>query len=115
VKLTRRELLASLGALAGGAVLAACGDDGSMHAPNCTEFGTAVDISANHGHVLVVSKADVMARSEKVYDIRGTAAHTHSVTITAAQFQALELNMTDAMSVTTVVDAHTHTVVVMCA
>lgn len=113
--LTRKEFLVSLGTLAGGAVLAACGDDGTMGPPNCSANGTTVDISANHGHVLVVSKADVLGRAEKTYDIRGTAAHTHSVTISAAQFQELELNMTAATAVTTVVDAHTHTIVVMCA
>lgn len=112
---TRRELLASLGVLAGGAVLAACGDDGGVHTPNCSENGTTVDISANHGHVLVIPMADVLARAEKTYDIRGTAAHTHLVTISAAQFQALETSMMEATAVTTVVDAHSHTVVVMCA
>jgi hypothetical protein len=112
--LTRKEFLVSLGTLAGGAALAACGDDGTAAVPNCDENGTSVDISANHGHVLVVTKGDVMAAAEKAYDIRGTALHTHLVTISPAQFAQLQQNVSIS-AVTTVVDAHTHTIVVMCA
>lgn len=111
--MNRRELL---GVLAGGAWLAACGGDGGTADANtnCSANGTTVRISANHGHVLVVSKDDVAAGVDQTYDIMGTAAHTHSVTITAAQFATLQTNQS-IMTTSTVASSHSHSIVVMCA
>ena len=117
--MTRKEFLASLGALAGGALLASCGgDDGgtadAATVGNCQQNGTSVNILGNHGHVLVVSMADVSAGVDKTYDIMGTAAHTHSVTITVAQFAMLATNhsITTNSSITS---SHSHGILVMCA
>lgn len=122
--ITRKEFLASLikgtavGAVAAGA-LAACGgdDDG--------DGGTAIDapagacsptatIGTNHGHSLIVSPADIAAAAEKTYDIMGSSAHTHSVTLTAAHFATLA-GGTMVMVVSTSGSSHTHSVTVRCA
>jgi hypothetical protein len=110
--MTRREWFA----LAGGALLAACGgDDGTTMTPvSCVDNGTVVNILQNHGHMLVVSIDDIMAAADKTYDIMGTALHTHSVTVTAAQFQMLQTNESITLH-STVDSSHSHGIVVMCA
>ena len=120
--MTRKEFLGSLfGAAAGGLVLAACGgDDGggaqadAAASKSCTMNGTTVNIETNHGHVLTVSKADVTAAVDKTYDIMGTSAHTHSVTVTAADFAKLAQNMSVSLTSTSG-GAHTHGVLIMWA
>src|SRR3569832_1243378 len=47
-------------------------------------------IGKNHGHVFVVAMADVQAGVDKTYDLAGTAAHPHAVTITAEQMRTLQ-------------------------
>ncbi len=94
------------------------GTDASVDAPptstaSCSANGTVVAIAANHGHVLVVSKADVAAGTQKMYSIQGGSQHDHTVTVTAAQFAMLAANT----SVSTVSSAtgHTHSITVSCA
>jgi hypothetical protein len=117
---TRRELGVSLlRVLGAGALLAACGGDDTVTVDaatigNCNANGTTVRISANHGHVLVVSIDDVMAGADKTYDIMGTAAHTHLVTVTADQFAMLQTNHS-INTTSTVASSHSHGIVVMCA
>ena len=41
-------------------------------------------IGGNHGHELTVATADLDATTTKVYDIKWSAGHTHSVTLTVA-------------------------------
>jgi hypothetical protein len=119
--MTRKEFFGSLAALAGGiVVLAACGSgdnkgtDASSTAGNCLANGTAVTILTNHGHVMMVSKADVAAGVDKTYDIMGTADHTHSVTVTAANFATLATNQM-VMQESTVTDAHMHGIQIVCS
>lgn len=86
----------------------------AAHVASCTLNGTISAIAANHGHVLVVSKADVAAGAAKTYDIRGTADHAHSVTVTTAMFTMLRGNT--AIATTSSADSgHSHMVTVMCA
>ena len=70
-------------------------------------------IGGNHGHELTVSADDVQAGAEKVYDIEGGARHTHTVTISAAQFALLAAGT--AIQVTSSSAGHTHAVTVTCA
>ncbi len=77
--------------------------------------GTTTVIAANHGHVLTVSKEDVVAGVEKTYPIRGTAGHAHNVTISAALFTMLKNNMTVTSVSTAATDLHAHGITVMCA
>ena len=126
--MTRKQFLRTLAGVGAGAVgasvLVACGSDNTTTdaprqidaaaAGNCAANGTAVAIAANHGHVLVVSKADITAAAVKTYDITGTAGHAHSVTVTAANFAALAGN-TSIMVTSTAGGGHTHMVTVSCA
>jgi hypothetical protein len=54
----------------------------------CTATANAM-ISGNHGHVLMLTVADIMAGTQKCYDVRGTATHSHYITVTAADFATL--------------------------
>jgi hypothetical protein len=47
-------------------------------------------ISANHGHSLVIPLADVMAGMAKTYDASGSAQHCHEVTLEDADFATLQ-------------------------
>lgn len=81
---------------------------------NCIDNGTAITIGSNHGHTLVVSKADVNSGVEKTYSIQGSSGHDHSVTLTAANFTSLKNNSSISV-VSTNDDDHTHSVSVSCA
>src|SRR5678810_22211 len=118
--MTRKEFLrtlvgAGVGA-AGVAAIAGCGDDGggmAADAPPPTCASPAAVIGSNHGHVMMVSMADVTAGAAKTYNIMGTALHDHTVMVTAAQFQMIKggasLNIQSSSDGT-----HSHTVTVMC-
>ena len=62
----------------------------------------------------MVSKDDVVACVDKTYDIMGAAAHSHNVTVTAANFTTLQGNH-QVMVTSTLGAGHTHGVIVMCA
>jgi hypothetical protein len=47
-------------------------------------------VARNHGHVLAVTPADVMAAAKKTYDIDGTSRHSHEITLTADDFKKLQ-------------------------
>jgi hypothetical protein len=81
---------------------------------SCLDNGTSSSISSNHGHTLTVSKADVLAGSEKTYNIKGTSNHPHTVTITSSQFSSLQSNQSITVTSSSD-DAHTHSVTVRCA
>ncbi len=89
------------------------GIDASTGMASCSMNGTLVAIGGNHGHTLVVSKADVAAGTQKMYSIRGASAHNHTVVVTAAQFAMLAAN-TSISLVSTPTD-HSHPVTVSCA
>ena len=120
--MTRKDFLRSIVGAGVGAVgvaaLAGCGGDdggggGTPDSPAAVCTTPAVAISGNHGHVLTVSLADVNAGVDKTYDIMGTSAHTHSVTVTAADFTTIKAGTT-RMVVSTTGGGHTHSVTVMC-
>lgn len=123
MSMTRKQFLGTMFGVAGAAVLAGCGgdDDGggsdaAVATRSCTDNGTSVAIAANHGHVMMVSAADVSAGVDKTYDITGSATHSHSVTVTAANFASLQSNPDGSVVVeSTSGGAHTHTVTIMCA
>ncbi|MEE9364465.1 MAG: hypothetical protein V3U92_17835 [Cellulophaga sp.] len=96
-------------------------DDSSSETPgekgetDCLKNGaTASGISANHGHTLVVSKADISAASEKSYSIKGSSNHNHNITLSANNFATLKTSK--IISVTSSTDGgHSHSVTVTCA
>lgn len=83
---------------------------------NCLENGTnsSVGSAAGHSHSFTVPKEDVQAGEEKTYVMSNVNAHTHQVTITAAQFATLQGN--NSITATSTSDSgHTHSVSVSCA
>lgn len=102
-KLTRREFSAQavLAMLSGVVVTvsaASCGDsDSGPSAPTTTPTATpdpapsGVDgtITANHGHVAVVTDAQLTAGDAVTLDITGGAGHPHSVELTADEVQSI--------------------------
>ncbi|MEQ8925368.1 MAG: hypothetical protein RLO81_06110 [Fulvivirga sp.] len=109
------------------AIIQSCGDDGGddpqpttpttpttpVDPPNCIDNGTSTNIGANHGHSITVSKTAVKEGKEKVYSIKGSGTHDHTVIITAAHFQQLAGGGT--ISVLSSSDnSHTHSVTVSC-
>lgn len=113
--MTRKEFLQLAIAAAGTALAAACGGSAGMQAAsgNCLANGSTSRIAGNHGQVLTVTKADIAAGASKTYDIRGTADHTHQVTLTAADMAALQQNM-QAQEISTTDSGHSHTIAVLC-
>lgn len=87
--------------------------DGPPAVVSCNMNGTLVQIAANHGHELLVSKADIAAGVDKTYSIMGMSIHDHTVTITAAQFAMLAANT--SITVESSPTIHTHLVTVSCA
>jgi len=132
-KINRTQFLRSALALAGvgigAAGLVACSNDngyGGTPAPGtgdaagsggltdaCDTHPPTDTIAANHGHVLTVTAADAAAAVDKVYDIMGSASHTHSVTISAAMFALLETG-TVITTTSTTSAGHSHGITVMC-
>jgi len=66
-------------------------------------------IAANHGHVAVITGAQIADGGAVTLDIQGTATHTHSVRLAAAQIQAIGTRQ--RVGVTSTTDsAHNHVV-----
>lgn len=118
MQITRKEFLQATLAVFGGALGlgagAGCGGSDEEPSVSCEDGDTDVTISANHGHQLVVSRADVAAGETKTYDIRGSSMHTHSVTISGDRFASLAtrgtINLTSDNA-----NQHTHGITVTCA
>jgi hypothetical protein len=86
------------------------GDDGGEPGGG----GCSSDIANNHGHALTVTLDDAKAGIDKTYDIQGAAGHTHSVTITSAQFADLAAGKS-VVATSTETSLHTHSITVGCA
>ena len=120
--LDRREFTAeaALAALAGVVItVSGCGGGGggysSPSSPSTPSAagGNSSDksgtISDNHGHLAVVTGAQLIAGNVVQLDIRGSAAHTHTVTLTAGAIQTIQAGrpaVTDSTSST----GHLHSV-----
>ena len=93
-------------------------DSGSDNPPtggaDCLANGTNSSISANHGHNITVSSADVNSGMEKTYSITGSADHPHSVTVSAGNFNTLKSNQQISVNSTSG-GGHTHNVTISCA
>lgn len=86
---TRKAFLRQLagGGLALG--LAGCGGGGD-DPPVVANVCEAGNVTANHGHALVIPRADLDSTTAKTYNIQGAAGHDHLVTITPAQFAQIK-------------------------
>ena len=89
------------------------GGDSAAPAPAPSGAGCVDAIAANHGHTLVIATADLDSLTDKTYNIQGTAAHNHTVTLTVAQLRTLKAGT--AVSVTSsTTAAHEHAVTTTC-
>ncbi len=82
---------------------------GGGGASTCASNG----ITGNHGHSLMVPAADFGGPGDKTYDITGTSAHSHTITLTAAQRTTILAGT--SLTVTSTSSGHTHDVTVTCA
>lgn len=101
-------LLATVPILIGG-----CGGSSNSTAPSPTtgggSSGATGSVSDNHGHLATVTSAQLTAAADIVLDIRGTATHPHTVTISMAEL-AQVTNGTRVSKTSSVDDAHSHVV-----
>jgi hypothetical protein len=108
MSIQRKEFLL---ALAGGALLGACGGGGSDDA--APGAGCGATIQSNHGHALTVPAADLDSTTARTYGIAGVAGHDHVVTLSAAELAALKAGQ--SVSVTsTGGPGHEHGVTIRC-
>ena len=95
-------------------LIQACGGGGSdAPAPGCSDT-----IAGNHGHLLTVAAADLNSTTDRMYDIQGSAAHNHIVTLTVANLAALKAGMTvqvqSSVSPVGPAGSHNHSVSILC-
>jgi hypothetical protein len=84
---------------------------------NCALYGTTTYIQVVHtpNHTLTIPESDVTAGVAKTYTLENNGSgHTHTVTLTAADFTNLR-NNAGVMETSTLTAGHTHTVTVNCA
>lgn len=113
---SRREALLILAALP---ILPACGggggtDSGTGGADTGGAGGACGGIvDDNHGHSISVPRADVTAGTPQTYDIQGSAGHSHTVSVSAAQFAILaDVGMVIVTSSN--MSGHSHQVTINC-
>jgi hypothetical protein len=113
---TRREftLEAALAILAGCVISISetgCGGDSSTPAPSPVGVVTDVPgvVSANHGHAVTITAAQITAGGAITLDIQGQATHDHQVSLSQANMGTL--NNRQPVTVTSTTDAsHSHSV-----
>jgi hypothetical protein len=80
----------------------------------CADVTTTIENNHPTGpHILDVPLSDVLAGEEKTYDIQGESSHTHTVTITAAEFATIAGGGT--VTTKSSVTGHSHPVEVGCS
>jgi len=114
--LTRREftLDAALAILAGCVITIADTSCGSSTSPTpAAAAAPPADvngvIAANHGHIAVITGAQITAGNTVSLDIRGTATHTHTVAVSQSDLSTLKNRQAVTMTSTTD-SSHSHTV-----
>jgi hypothetical protein len=88
------------------------GEGGGPGAPTPPVDGKAGSISANHGHSVTITNAQLTAGGQVVLTLQGTTgvpAHTHTVELTAAEVVSVRDGARVSKSSSSE-DAHTHTV-----
>jgi len=112
----RREftLQAAMAILAGVTITvgeAACGSSNTSPSPTPTQAPSDVNgnISANHGHIAVITGAQITAANAISLNIQGNATHPHTVDISQADLRSL-LNKQAVSHESTNNSGHSHTV-----
>jgi hypothetical protein len=117
--LTRREFTLewALAILAGATItITGCGDDdddpgmGPSGGGGGTQGGELGSISANHGHTVTITAAQIASGGALMnLSIRGSATHDHFISLAASQIMAIGQNQQVSV-VSTTNDLHEHTV-----
>jgi hypothetical protein len=105
----RREFTvgAAWALLGGAAITIGCGGGSPTEStPPVTD--SAGLINSNHGHSATITAAQLMAGGALQLDIRGTAGHTHSVSLTAAE--VVNIRNGSVIVTETSKTSHSHTV-----
>ena len=100
------EMAASL--LGGAAIMISGCGGGSPTAPLPPLEDKLGDISANHGHLALITAAQEGAGGTLDLDIKGTAGHTHMVSLTADEMASIRKGARVAKESSG--KSHTHTV-----
>ena len=116
--MTRKEFCATLAGSTVTLWLQGCGGGGDYSGSpaaggaSCGASGSA--ISANHGHVLTIPKADLDSLVDKIYALTGSD-HTHTVTFTVAQLGQLKagasVSVASTSNASAAYGAHAHATV----
>ena len=116
---SRRQftLDAALAILAGCVITVsdACGSSSST-APSQTTAATDITgvIGTNHGHVAVITGAQITAGSSITLNIQGTAAHPHTVVLSQADVTSLKnrqpVSVTSSTDLSATFGSHSHAV-----
>ncbi len=111
--LDRREftLASALAVLSGLTItISGCGEDSPGPTPT-PGAGISGQVSANHGHTVSISAAELTAGNQITLTFSGTANHTHMVTLTSSEVSQLAMPNHQAVAKTSTTDAgHNHTV-----
>ena len=113
--LTKRKTFVTLIAAAIVAV-AGCDSDNpaSLTVGSGGSTGRTGSIANNHGHVAALSSAELTAGNAITLDIRGTADHTHTVPLGAAEVEQIRIGQrvtaTSSTDSSPTFGAHSHTV-----
>ena len=111
--LTRREFTVewALAVLATATItISGCSDSNESNPMAPTQQGDVQgSVSANHGHVAVVTRAQMTSANAIAVDIRGQATHPHLIELTASQLTTI--SNSGRVSVNSSTDeGHSHTV-----
>ena len=110
--MNRRQFTAEAALLLlGGATImvTACGGGGSSPAASSPPLSDKDgSISSNHGHAAIVTAAEQGAGLSLDLDMRGTASHTHTLSLTGAEVAAIRAG--GRVEKTCTGGSHTHTV-----
>jgi hypothetical protein len=117
MRLTRKDFLKTSLAAAGAVVgigSAACGGDDEGGGGGGGKNECETDITANHGHTLTVSPADVEAGVAKTYVLSTANGHSHDVLVSPANFSSLKSGSPVSVTSSTAGDGHNHSVTITC-
>jgi hypothetical protein len=113
----RQFTLAAVMAMLGGVTItisdSGCGSSKTPSTPSSPAPGPVSDatgtVSANHGHVAVITAVRLTAGNAVSLDIQGTASHTHTVELSAGEIVQIRGGTRVAKDSTTN-GGHSHTV-----
>jgi hypothetical protein len=109
--LTRREftLESALAILSTAIITISCGDDNPSSSPSTTGNDKNGTVSENHGHVAVITAAQLTSPTTIALNIQGQATHPHIVDLTANEVTSIATNVRVA-KVSSTEQFHSHTV-----